>query len=63
MERRLAITGLRVRDIGATRCQQPGKPARPGGLIPHGAESAPTADEGQRRNLGTHPRFRPSGDG
>ncbi len=43
----------------ATRGQPPGRPARPGGRSPHGVESAPTADEEQRWNLGTHPRFRP----
>jgi hypothetical protein len=41
-----------------TRCQRPGKPARPGSQIPHGVESAPTADKEQRWNLGTRPRFR-----
>ena len=45
----------------ATRGQPPGKPVRPGSRNPHGVESAPTADEEQRWNLGTCPRFRPSG--
>src|SRR5690606_27215180 len=38
-----------------TRCQPPGKPARPGSRIPHGVESAPTADKGQLVELGNLP--------
>ena len=35
-----------TRGIGATRCQPPGKPVRPGGRNPHGVKSAPKTDTG-----------------
>ena len=35
-----------TRGIGATRCQPPGKPVRPGGRTPHGVQSAPKTDTG-----------------
>ena len=37
---------VRIRGVGATRCQLPGKPVRPGGQNSHGVESAPKADTG-----------------
>lgn len=59
VERRRAIDGRASGTSGETRGQRPGKTARPGGRIPHGVESAPTADDEQRWNLGTRPRCRP----